>query len=53
MKQLSTIIFILWSILYILHDMKVVELFDMDIIPLPVIIIFYIAILTSGKKIIN
>lgn len=53
MKHLGTIIFVLWSVLYILNDMNVIEVFDMDIIPLPVIIILYIAILTSSKKVIN
>lgn len=52
-KQISTVIFIVWSMLYILHDMKIMELFNMDIVPIPIIIILYMAILTNIKENIN
>ncbi len=41
---ISTIIFILWSLSYILHDLKIISWFNMDLIPLPLVIILYIAI---------
>lgn len=46
---LSTILFIVWSLGYIIHDLGLLHL-DMDIIPLPVVIVLYLATVTYSKK---
>lgn len=46
---LSTILFVVWSLGYIMHDLGLLHL-DMDIIPLPVVIILYLATVTYSKK---
>ncbi len=54
MKELtiiSTIIFILWSLSYILHDLNIISWFNMDLIPLPLVIILYLAIYLSIEKV--
>lgn len=47
---ISTIIFILWSLSYILHDLGIISWFNMDLIPLPIVIILYLAIYKGSKK---
>ncbi len=46
---ISTIIFILWSLSYILHDLNIISWFNMDLIPLPLVIILYLAIYLSNE----
>lgn len=46
---IPTILFILWSMTYIFNDLGLLHL-DMGIIPLPVVIILYLATVTYSKK---
>lgn len=50
MKLIARLVFILWGVLYILQDLHLFELFDMDMMPFPVLVILYLAVLGSDKE---
>lgn len=50
MKLIARLVFILWGVLYILQDLHLFELFDMDRMPFPVLVILYLAVLGSDKE---
>lgn len=50
MKLIARIVFTLWGVLYIFQDLNLFELFDMDRMPFSVLVISYLAVLGSDKK---
>lgn len=48
--SLSTIFFVLWSVLYILNDMKVLSLSLVNAVPMSLVIILYLAIYATSYR---
>lgn len=48
--SLSTVFFVLWSVLYILNDMKVLSLSLVNAVPMSLIIILYLAIYATSYR---
>lgn len=48
--SLSTIFFVLWSVLYILNDMKVLSLSLVNTVPLSLVIILYLAVYATSYR---
>ncbi|WP_164682126.1 hypothetical protein [Streptococcus hyointestinalis] len=49
--SLSTIFFVLWSVLYILNDMKVLSLSLVNAIPMSLVIILYLAVYATSYRV--
>lgn len=47
---LSTVFFVLWSVLYILNDMKVLSLSLVNAIPMSLVIILYLAVYATSYR---
>ena len=48
--SLSTVFFVLWSVLYILNDMKVLSLSLVNAVPMSLVIILYLAIYATSYR---
>ena len=48
--SLSTVFFVLWSVLYILNDMKVLCLSLVNAVPISLVIILYLAIYATSYR---
>ena len=48
--SLSTVFFVLWSVLYILNDMKVLSLSLVNSVPISLFIIIYLAIYATSYR---
>lgn len=48
--SLATVFFVLWSVLYILNDMKVLSLSLVNTIPMSLAIILYLAIYATSYR---
>ena len=48
--SLSTVFFVLWSVLYILNDMKVLSLSLVNAVPMLLVIILYLAIYATSYR---
>ncbi|MCI6871057.1 MAG: hypothetical protein SPD91_01185 [Streptococcus hyointestinalis] len=48
--SLSTVFFVLWSVLYILNDMKVLSLSLVNAVPISLVIILYLAIYATSYR---
>ena len=48
--SLSTVFFVLWSVLYILNDMKVLSPSLVNAVPMSLVIILYLAIYATSYR---
>ena len=48
--SLSTVFFVLWSVLYILNDMKFLSLSLVNAVPISLVIILYLAIYATSYR---
>ena len=48
--SLSTVFFVLWSVLYILNDMKVLSLSLVNAVPMSLVIILYLATYATSYR---
>ena len=48
--SLSTVFFVLWSVLYILNDMKILSLSLVNAVPISLVIILYLAIYATSYR---
>ena len=48
--SLSTVFFVLWSVLYSLNDMKVLSLSLVNAVPMSLVIILYLAIYATSYR---